>query len=91
MIPAQGFGFKEYQCKDHKNTDRNHFLNDLKLKHVEGPSGGVASYFIGRHHQRVFQQGNAPADKDRGDEANVLEFEMPVPGNRHKGVGGNQQ
>ncbi len=91
MIPAQGFRFEEYQCENHKNTDGDDFLDDLELEHVEGPSGSVASYFIGRHHQRVLQQGNAPADEDGGDQANVLEFEMPVPGNGHKGVGRNQQ
>lgn len=91
MIPAQGFRFEEYQGKDHKNTDGDYLLDDLELEHIKRPSGGIASYFIRRHHQRVLQQGNAPADEDGGDEANVLELEMPVPSNRHKGVGGNQQ
>lgn len=91
MIPAQGFRFEEYQRKDHKDTDRDHFLDDLELEHIEGAAGGIASYFIGWHHQRVLQQGNAPADEDRWEQANVLELEMSVPGNRHKGVGCNEQ
>lgn len=90
MIPAQGFRFKKYQCKDHKNTDGNDFLDDLELEHIEWAAGSVASYFIGRYHQRIFQQGNAPADEDGGEKANMLELEMAIPGNRHKGVGRNQ-
>lgn len=90
MIPAQGFRFKKYQGKDHKNADRNHFLDNFELEHVERPSRGIASYFIGRYHQRILQQSNAPADEDRWNEANVLELKMPVPGNRHKSIGRNQ-
>lgn len=91
MIPAQCFRFKKYQGENYEDADGHYLLDDLELEHVEWPACGITADLVGRYHQRVFQQGNAPADEDRRDQAHMLEFQMPIPGNRHEGIGRDEQ
>lgn len=52
---------------------------------------------VGGHLQDVLKQSYTPADEDDADQAQVLtpahflELQMTVPGERHEGVGGNEE
>ena len=75
-------------CKRHKHAQRDHFLHDLELPHVELRVADA----VGRHLQEVLKQRNTPADQRRhipGRRRQVLE--VPVPGERHEHVAGHQQ
>ena len=52
------------------------FLDGLQLHHRIH----LAAHAVGRHHQQVFEEGDAPADQDGQEQGRVFVFQVPVPG-----------
>lgn len=87
IIPAQGF-FQEGNREDAENSQGNYFLDGFQLKPAEAFLHTIA---IGWYHKTVLKKGNAPADQDDLPERYILMFQVPIPGESHKGVGNGKQ
>jgi hypothetical protein len=66
--------------------------NDL-LRHLELEAGQSAHgpIPVGRHHEAILQEGDAPTDQYGFPEREFLEFQMAVPGKGHEDVGEGEQ
>ena len=63
----------------------------------ERPAHALISDAVGRYLKAIFEESNAPADEDDHPDAGMLkpfhfpELQVPVPGQRHEGVGEGQE
>ena len=91
IVPPPLFAH-EKKHERHEHADGDHFLDDLELRHVE-PRGGADP--VGRHGDHVFHERDQPADDDDGDKrprarAGLLEAQVPIPGESHEEVAGDE-
>ncbi len=95
MVPAQGVGFHEDQREDGEDRERYDLLNHLEFPDRERTSEFGAADAVGGDLEAVFEQRDAPAQQNDGRQPEAFEprFEgdMPVPRQRHKGVGDDEQ
>lgn len=86
VIPAEWFFQKKY-CEEREYGKGDNFLDGFELK--AAPAFHIAKS-VGRYHEAVFKEGDAPAEEDYFPEGGFGMFEVPVPGERHEGVGDDQ-
>ena len=95
MVPAQGVGFHKDQREDGEDRERYDLLNHLQFPDRERASELGRSDAVGRDLEAVFEQGDAPAEEHDDHQSEAFEFgfegDMPVPGQRHEGVGDDEQ
>ena len=95
MVPAQGVGLHEDQREDREDRQRDDLLDDLQLPDRERTSEFGRAEPVGRHLETILEEGDSPAHQDDQHQAEALEprFEgdLPVPGQRHEGVGDDEQ
>ena len=97
MIPFQGFGFEKQERKRREHQQRDDLLDHLQLHQRERPAVFPEADAVGRHHQAVLEKGDQPTDQDQPEQAGffkefqVLEFQVPVPGDRHEDVGEEEE
>lgn len=95
MVPAQRIRAHKDQREDAKYRERDDLLDHLQLPDRERTAELRAAEAVGRDLKTVFEQGDAPTQQDDRDESETFEsrFEgdVTVPGQRHEGVGDDQQ
>ena len=97
MVPLQGFALEEEDYHDGEDRQGDRFLDDLELDQAEGTAVDSGSDPVGRDHQGIFQQGDAPGKQNHQNQRPAVgdvhfrKLEMAVPGQRHEDVGANQQ
>lgn len=97
MIPFQGLVFEQQQSEYGKHQKRNDLLRYFQLNEGEGASILLVTDPVGGNHQTVFHESDQPTDEDQSEQAGLLkklqmlEFEVPVPGKRHKNVRKHQE
>lgn len=95
VVPAQGVRLHENQREQREDRERDHFLDDFQLPDRERPAELRRPDAVGRNLEAVFEQGDAPAEEHDDHQSEAFEFgfegDMPVPGQRHEGVGDDEQ
>lgn len=97
MIESESFILEKDQGKNNKHNKRNDFLNHFQLNKRKWPAIFRITNPVGGNLQRILEQGNSPANKNDGYKAEVLapahflKLQVAVPGERHEGVGQNEQ
>ena len=86
MLPVQRFA-QIPDGKHRKNGEGDDFLHGLELCGREMTMAEA----IGGHLTAILEQGDAPADEDDGPQRCILELQMPIPRERHKDIGHQQQ
>ena len=79
--------------EDDEHHERDHFLYHLELHQAEGPAVTDESDAVSRHLEAVLEESDTPRQQNdknerRGirKEPRLLQFQMPVPGQRHKHI-----
>ena len=97
VIPVELLTLEQEHGDDGEYGQRDHLLDDLKLEQTERAAVTLESDTVGRNHEAIFGQGDAPREQDDGIQgpvaghAGLLEAQMAVPGQGHEDVGYNQQ
>lgn len=97
VIHSERFVLEKQERENNKDRERDHFLDHLQLHQGKRPAVLLEADAVCRHLQQIFEQGDAPADEDDADESkalaplHLLEFEMPIPRQRHKSVGQDEK
>ena len=95
VVPAQGVGFHEDQCKEREYGKRYDLLYHFKFPDGERAAELRGADAVGGDLKAVFEQGDAPAQQDDRQHAEAFEFrfecDMPVPCERHEGVRYDEQ
>ena len=95
VVPAQGVRAHEDQGEDREDREGDSLLDDLQLPDREGTSELGRADTVGRNLKTVLEQGNAPAEEHDGHQTEAFEFgfecDVSVPGQRHEGVGDDEQ
>ena len=86
MVPADFFTQVE-QSESAEDGEGDDFLYDFKL----GGRIKAVAPSVGRHHQKVFEKGDAPAGENDPGQGGAFELQMTVPGEGHKYVGENKK
>jgi len=86
VIPAKRFfEVKRRKSREYKKCD--HLLHRLEL----GNGVNGAAVTVGRDHQAIFEEGNAPTCQDSPGQRRLAGTQMPVPGVRHEQIGAEQK
>lgn len=92
MVPMERFPLEDkrhYACED---TDGNHLLQHLQLHQGERAAHDLRTDAVGWDHERILQQGNAPAEEDDKDQRpirrdlHLLQLQITIPREGHKNV-----
>ena len=92
MVPMQVCSLEHDVGNDAEHSQRDTLLNNLQLNEVEGAAILHETDTIGRHLTAVFKESDAPRkrnDTQQGPvvrDAVLLEFQMPIPSQRHEDV-----
>ena len=93
MVPAQGH-VEGYCGEEHKDHQRDHFLNHFELHQGERASVPLKPYAVCGHLETVFEESYSPREENDenqrcgvGEETCLLEFEVTIPSKRHKYIG----
>ena len=95
VIPVQGLLFPEEQHERGEYDKRDDLLDHLQLPQRERPAVFDAADAVGRNLKTVFEQGYTPAQQNDQSQRNPFEFrledDVPVPCQRHEGIGTDEQ
>jgi len=97
VVVGEGLVFEEYEHEDGEDGEREELLDDFELPEVEGAAIVDEPDAVGRYHETVLDQRDAPAEEDDqrqrqfAEPGSALQFEVAVPRKGHKDVGTNQQ
>ena len=97
MIVGEGLVLEENQHENGENGEREELLDDLELPQVERAAVVDEADAVGRHHEAVLYQRDAPAEKNDqrqrefAEPCRALQLQMAVPRERHEDVRTNQQ
>lgn len=96
MIHREGLVFEEDEHEDSEDGQREELLNHLELPEIERSAVVDEANAVGGHHETVFDQRDAPAEKNDqrqrqlAEPRNALQLQMAVPRKRHEHVRTNQ-
>ena len=96
VVPADGLAFEDGGHDDGEHHQRDALLYDLELHEGERTAGDLGADAVGRYHKGIFEEGHAPREDNDAyqrpvlDKVHLLEFEIAVPGKRHKDVGADE-
>ena len=92
MVDREGLLLEKYQHEDGEDGQRDEFLDHLKLPQVERTTILDEADAVGGHHETVFNQGDAPTEKDDqrqrelAEPSCALQLQMTVPRERHEDI-----
>lgn len=86
VIPGQRL-FQEEDREDREDRKGDDLLDAFQLGGREIPMPDP----VCRHHQQIFEEGDAPADEDDRDHGGGFEFQMAVPSKGHEDVRDHQK
>lgn len=93
----EGLGLENEYAHHSEDRQGDNFLNYFQLDKTVGTAVAGEADAVGRYHEAVFKQRDAPGkqnDERKGpvvDEVHLLEFEIAVPGKGHEDVGDYKQ
>ena len=96
MVPMELLPLEDDVGYDAEDDKRDDFLYDLQLHQGEGSAVVDEANAVGGHHETVFDQRDAPAEKNDqrqrqlAEPRNALQLQMAVPRKRHEHVRTNQ-
>ena len=96
VVPLYGLALEKEHHYHRKDGERDHLLNNLELKQVEGTSVADKTDTVSRHSKAIFKKCYSPREQDdqyerpSGGDFHFAEFKMPVPGEGHEDVGKDQ-
>lgn len=97
MVEGEGLLLEKHQHEDGEDGQREELLDHLELPEVERTAVVDETDAVGRHHETVFDQGDAPAEKDDhrqrelAEPCGALQFQVTVPRKRHEDIRTNQE
>ena len=92
MVPMQVCSLEHDVGNDAEDSQRDTFLNNLQLNEVEGSAILNEADAVGGNLTAVLQEGDAPRKRNDTQQGPVvrdtvhLEFQMPIPSQRHEDV-----
>lgn len=93
MIPLDGLTFEDKDGEDGEDRNGNRLLNDFELHQVKHTAVSGKADAVGGNLKHIFRQCEQPRQHDDKEQRRVvgnhihrLEFQMPVPSERHKDV-----
>lgn len=96
VVVGEGLVFEENEHEDSEDGERKELLDDFELPEVEGTAIVDEPDAVGRHHETVLDQRDAPAEEDDqrqrqfAEPSSALQFYVAVPCKGHKDIGTNQ-
>lgn len=97
VVPFECLVFEEQGGEKGKHHQGNDFLQHFEFDQRKGTAVFAEADAVGGYLEKIFEQGNAPADEYNGHQAQIaeplhfMEFEVAVPGKGHEDVGKNKQ
>ena len=97
MVKREGLLLEEDQHEDGEDGQREELLDHLELPEVERSAVVNEADTVGGHHEAVFDQGDAPAEKDDqrqrefAEPSGTLQFQVTVPRERHEDIRTNEE
>lgn len=64
MVDSEGLLFEEDEHENREDSQRNELLNHLELPKIEGSAVFDETDPVSRHHERVFDQSDAPTEQN---------------------------
>jgi len=92
IVPGKLIRLENKNGADGKHCKRDHFLQHLQLKEIEGSAELVAANAVSGNHKDVFKKSDAPADKNDSNQTCIredipfFELQVSVPGKRHEEI-----
>ena len=89
--------FENNKGEQHKDDERNGFLNSFELNDIERSAIFFEANSVGRNLKQVFEKSEAPTDEYYRQKAeiftpaHVFEFKMAIPSQCHKAIGNKQE
>ena len=96
MVPLKAL-LKNHHREDHKDGQCNSLLYGFELHQAKRTTIILKPDAVGWNLEQVLKEGKPPANEYNREEpqvlapAHILEFEVAIPGNSHKGVGDNKE
>lgn len=97
MVDRERLAFENEDGDDGEDRERNKLLDDLELPKVERTTIVNVADAVGRHHEGIFDQRDAPAEQNHhrqrefAEPCGVLQSQMTVPSKGHEYVRTDQQ
>lgn len=97
MVECERLVLEEKQHEYGEDGEREELLDDLELPQVERAAVVDEADAVGRHHEAVLDQRDAPAEKNDhrqrklAEPGRALQLQMTVPRKRHEDIRTNQQ
>ena len=98
MVPMEGLATKSKNREKSEDKNRNNLLNNFELHERERSSVAGKADAIGRNLATILKKSNAPGkenDENKrrmvGDNLQLAQLEMAVPGKSHKDVGDDEK
>lgn len=97
MVKPECFVAENQQTEHDKDRQGDNFLKYFQLDETEWSAIALIANAVGRHLKHIFEKSYCPTYQynpckvELIESAYVLEFQMTIPGKRHKGIGQNQQ
>ena len=97
MVESERLILEEDQHEDGEDGQREELLDHLELPEVERTAVLDEADTVGGHHEAVFDQGDAPAEKndhrqrELAEPSGALQLQVTVPRERHKDIRTNQE
>ena len=92
MVDRERLVLEENQHEDREDGQRQELLNHLKLPEVERASVLDEADTVCRNHETVFNEGDAPAEKNNqrqrqlAEPGRALQLQVTVPGKGHEHI-----
>ena len=97
MVPVKALSLKEYVRNNGKDDQRDTLLDHFQLYEREGSAVALEADTVGGYLTTILKEGDAPRKDDDADQWPVvtdvclLQFQMAIPGQRHKDIAAQQQ
>ena len=97
VVVGEGLVLEEEEHEYGEDGERQELLDDLELPEVEGAAVVDEPDAVGRHHETVLNERDAPAEENHqrqrqlAEPGRALQLQMTVPRERHEHVRTNQQ
>ena len=97
MVERERLILEEHQHEDGEDGQGEELLDHLQLPEVERTAILDETDAVGRHHETVLDQGDAPAEQDNhrqrelAEPSGALQLQVTVPRERHEDIRTNQE
>ena len=95
VVPTEGVGAHEEEREEGEDREGDDLLQDLELPDRKRAAELGGAEAVGRHLEAILEEGDAPTQQHDDGQPEAfeprLESDMPVPRQRHEGIGDDEQ